>query len=339
MTRNPTLLGLLLAVSVPISAQRNVEVGVSQGITNYYGDLGNEEGAVQWGSTRPGMAITVRDFLNNKKRYVTRAITTEARFSWNRVGYNEADPVGGMSGIDLRNYRRGLNFRTDLYGLSTHLVLNAYREPYKPLFKQRFFAFFYIGVGVYYGRPKADLFNGAQDIANRYHYWEDGTIRNAPRDTPEDQAQIIQQDGTYETDLYSWVTEGNSAAGEGTTLERTSPWHIGVPMGMGMRYMITRKISLGLEFSYISFFTDKLDDVSDRYATWNEIDQTYPGDPSRQELARYISDPTGWGTIGTIDPKTSPRGNPQLPDGISYFSVEVSYKFKRKPGRRSFVSL
>ena len=79
--------------------------------------------------------------------------------------------------------------------------------------------------------------------------------------------------------------------------------------------------------------------MSDRYATWNEIDQTYPGDASKQELARYISDPTGWGTIGTIDPKTSPRGNPQLPDGISYFSLEVSYKFKRKPGRRSFVSL
>ncbi len=339
MVRNLTPFVVLLALGHAVNAQRHVEVGVSQGVTHYYGDLGNEDGAVQFGSTRPGMAITVRDFLGNRKRYVTRALTTEARFTWNRLGYNEAAPMGGVSGPDLRNYRRGLNFRTDLFGVSSHLVLNAYREPYRPLFQQRFFAYFHIGLGLYYGRPKADLFNGAADMANRYHYWEDGTIRNAPRGTPEDQAQVIGQDGTYETDLYSWATEGSSAAGEGNVLERTSPWHIGIPMGMGLRYMITRKVSLGVEFSYISFFTDKLDDVSDRYATWNEIDQTYPGDPAMQEQARYISDPTGWGTVGTIDPRNSPRGNPQLPDGLSYFSLEVSYKFKHRPGRRSFVSL
>ena len=46
MTRNPTLLVLFVAVSLHASAQRSVEVGVSQGVTHYFGDLGNEEGAV-----------------------------------------------------------------------------------------------------------------------------------------------------------------------------------------------------------------------------------------------------------------------------------------------------
>ncbi len=87
------------------------------------------------------------------------------------------------------------------------------------------------------------------------------------------------------------------------------------------------------------FTTDLLDDVSDRYATYTEIDATYAGDPTKQELARYISDPTGWGTDGTSSIITSRRGNPGLLDSFSYVSLEVSYKFKRKPSRKSYVSL
>jgi hypothetical protein len=36
---------------------------------------------------------------------------------------------------------------------------------------------------------------------------------------------------------------------------------------------------------------------------------------------------------------TSRRGNPGLLDSFSYISLEVSYKFKRKPTRRSHASL
>ena len=54
-----------------------MEVGVSSGVTHYYGDLGNWDGPVQWNSVRPGMAVTFRNFLNNPKRYVTRALDFE----------------------------------------------------------------------------------------------------------------------------------------------------------------------------------------------------------------------------------------------------------------------
>ncbi len=324
---------LLLA---PALGQRNLEVGVSSGVTHYYGDLGNWQGGVQWNSIRPGMAITFRDFLNNPKRYVTRALTAEARVSWHRIGYDESQATGGLSGLDLRNFRRGLNFRNDLFGVSGHMVLNMYREPYTPLFKQRFFAYAYIGLGIYYGRPKGDLFRGSPDMANRYHVWDDGTIRTGPQGDPN--AQVTEHDGAYETDLYDWVTEG-SGNGESAQVGRPpSPWHVGLPMGFGLRYMITKEVSVGMEFSYYTFFSDMLDNVSDRYATYAEIGKAYP-DSSRQYMARYISDPTGWGTNGEIGKYTSRRGNPGLPDAFSYFMFEVSYKFKRSPSKRSFVSL
>ncbi|HEY0978166.1 MAG TPA: hypothetical protein VGE21_11915 [Flavobacteriales bacterium] len=328
------LTGLL---AMPVHAQRNVEVGLSSGVTHYYGDLGNWDGGMQWNSMRPGMAITFRDYFNNPKRYVTRALTTETRLSWHRIGYNEVEPTAGLSGTDLRNFRRGLNFRNDLYGISQHLVLNMYREPYTPLFKQRFFAYAYIGVGLYYGRPKGDLFRGSPDLSNRYHYWDDGTIRDTPRGSGG--GNVVEQDGTYETDLYSYVTQGEGEGEGAMAMARPSPWHVGFPMGFGIRYMLSKNLSVGAEFSYYTFLTDMLDNVSGRYATYAEIGQAYPNDSTAQYMARYISDPTGWGTNGEAGPATSKRGNPGLPDTFSYFMFEVSYKFKRSPSRRSFVSL
>ncbi len=330
---------LSLAFSVPcfVLAQRNLEVGVSSGVTHYYGDLGNIDGPVQWNSTRPGMQITLRDFLNNKKRYITRSLTTEARISWFRIGYDETAPLRNVPTTELKNYKRGLSFRNDLIGASGHLVLNAYREPYTPLFQQRFFMFFHIGLGVYHGRPKADLFRGDIDPMNRYYFWEDGTIRDAERGIST--ANVIERDGKYETDLGSWYTETTRDAGENVKARKVPSWHMAIPMGVGLRYMVTKQISLGVEYCYLMFMTDLLDDVSDKYATYAQIDQLYETERDRT-LARYISDPTGWGTVGDNENfRTSSRGNPGLLDSFSYFSVEVSYKFKRRPGRRTYMRL
>lgn len=336
MKRIPTLL-LSCTLLLTAHGQRNLEVGVATGTVHYYGDLGNYDGSVQWNSARPGVTLTFRDFLNNKKRYVTRSLTTEARLSWFRVGYDERAPIKGMEYSEMRNYKRGLGFRNDLIGASGHVVLNAYREPYQPLFQQRFFMYFHVGVGVYYGRPKADLFNGSPDTLNRYHFWDDGTVRNGPMGDPN--AQVIERDGKYETDLYEWQTEGGVGAGELGRRYRISPWHIGIPVGAGVRYMVTKQVSVGVEMTYIMFTDDHIDDVSDRYSTYDEIDAAYPGDTRAQALARYISDPTGYGTNGTTSYITSRRGNPGLLDTISFVSFEVSYKFKRGAGRRSFLSL
>jgi len=326
--------GLLLASPAAVLCQRHVEIGVSTGVTHYYGDLGNIDGPIQWNSARPGTTITIRDFINNKKRYVTRSLTTEVRLSWFRIGYDETAPMKGVETSALKNYRRGLSFRTDLLGASGHLVLNAYREPFTPLFQQRFFMYFHIGVGMYHGRPKADLFRGDESPANRYYFWEDGTVRDAPRGTPN--AEVVQRDGTYETDLYSWITE--SGTSEGSTSRGTFPsWHVGIPMGAGLRYMVTKKLSIGIEYSYLMFMTDMLDNVSDRYATYAEIDAAY-SDATSRELARYIGDPTGWGNAGEQNFLTSRRGNPGLLDSFSYLSLEVSYKFKKRPGRKSYMT-
>jgi len=325
---------LLLALTVlslgfsPAISQRSFEVGFSGGITNYYGDLGNESW-IQTGSTQPGAAITFRNFLGSSaySGNLYRPLSMEVRFSWNRLQYDETKPIGNREGWELKNYGRGISFRNDLFGTAVHVTYTLYSSPRLPLYKQHAAFFVFTGVGAYYGKPKADLFRGEVDINNRYYVWSDGTIRDGAETGLGSSANIIKKDGEYETNLADWYTEGKDYQGETGKANMYKFINIGIPMGFGMRYGISKKVTLSTEFGYYMFFTDYLDDVSDAYPTYAEVNANFPNDPVKQELALYITDPTGFGNGGYPGPATSQRGNPAKKDAHSYVNIEIAYKF------------
>lgn len=326
------ILSLLSVISLPAFSQRTLDFGVATGVTNYFGDLGNDE-FFQASSTRPGVALTVRNIL------APRSITgnqysnfnIETRLSWHRIGYDETQAIGPRSGFELRNYGRGLSFRTDIIGLSGHVSYTYYPNKRLPLSKQGAAIFFFTGAGVYYADPKADLFIGNIDIAHRYYYWGDGTTRDQPQSAGF--GNVIEKDGKYETHLRDWRTEGQGAPTEGKTKKQYSPWQIGIPAGMGFRFGITPLITYSIEFGYYHFLTDYLDDASTSYATYEDIKQNYPNDPDKQAHAQYISDPTGYGTNGYEGPATSQRGNPKLKDSYTFINMEVAYRIKWNPNK------
>lgn len=323
------MIGVTLNFSA--QAQQSLDIGLAAGTTNYFGDLGNEE-FFQKSSMSPGMALTIRNFISPSEISGMKysPINLEARLSWHRIQYDETNPVNGKSGSELRNYGRGLGFRNDLFGLSTHVSYTYYPNRRLPLYKQGMALFVYTGVGIYYGRPKADLFKGDIDIKNRYHFWNDGTIRDQAQSTG--QGNIIEKDGEYETDLIDWRTEGQGSYDESVASKKMySPWHIGIPIAAGFRKGINKNVTLSVEFGYYYFFTDYLDDASKAYATHKQIEQHFAGDPVKQEIAKYISDPTGLGTDGLVGPRTSRRGNPGLNDTYSFINFEFAYKINWNP--------
>ncbi len=314
-----------------MQAQKSLDIGFSSGITNYFGDLGNDE-FMQSSSIKPGIAVTIRNFIspNEITGMKYSPFNIEARVSWHRIGYDETAAYGGQQGFELRNYGRGLSFRNDIFGLSTHMSYTYYPNRRLPLYKQNVALFVFGGVGIYHSNPKADLFRGSADIKNRYFFWNDGTVRDAAESSGS--GNIIEKDGKYETDLKDWFTEGQGKTDETVTNRKMySPWVVGFPMGAGFRYGLNKAITFSLEFGYYKFLSDYLDDASDAYATKSQIEQRYPNDPVKQELAAYISDPTGKGTNGYPGPQTSPRGNPNLNDSYSFISMEVAYKINWNP--------
>lgn len=309
-----------------LATAQNFEIGIAGGFTNYFGDLGNNE-FFQNTSTRPGMAVTLRNFLGKSKAsgYAYRKIDLEARFSWQRLAYDETAPYNGMQGSELRNYFRGLSFRTDVYSLESRVTYTIYKNRRQPLHIQKSCMYFFTGLGIFYGKPKADLFNGSIDISNRYYYWADGTVRNAPEGSGN--GDVITKDGKFETDLNDWHTEGDGMKQELGKSKMMCNNHIGIPIGMGLRFGLSKKVNLGFEFAYYKLFSDCIDNVSNRYAYTTEIQSYFPNDAVKQELAAYISDPTGKGTDGNAGAVTSKRGNPNKNDSYSFISLELSYKF------------
>ena len=329
---------LLLAFSEAqtLCAQHRAEIAVSGGVVNYIGDLANES-MFPYSSASLGGAVTLRNFAGNQReRY--KAFDLQVRLSWHRLQYDETDPLSGKQGIQLRNYLRGLNFRNDLLGAEAGMNYTIYVNKHQPLWKPTFSFFFSAGLGVFYGQPKADLFHGDVSLANRYYFWNDGTVR----DVPENSQLIgkeIERDGVYETNLRDWKTEGQ---GYDKEIHQSVPYewlNIGIPLGAGVRYCYNKQITFSAELNYYYFFTDFLDDVSNRYATYEELRAAFPNDED-YELAKYISDPTGRGTNGYIGPVTSPRGNPTLKDAFTFVSLEAAYKFtwKKKSVYGQFTS-
>lgn len=324
-----TIVGIIY-LSINIShAQKTAEFGFGGGVVNYVGDLGNEK-QFPVSSANAGFQVTIRNFLNNpeKSRTLYKPFTMEMRFSYQRLQYDETNAIGNNAGNELRNYLRGIGFRNDLIGFSTHASYTFYKNKNRPLYKQKFAYFLFAGVGVFYGKPKADLFNGEVEMKNRYFFWADGTVRDSPQLNSQSTGNVIGKDGVYETNLNEWMTEGQ---GYNKEVHRKKPYdycNVGFPMGFGVRYGFKKNITISAEVSYYYFLTDYLDDVSGRYATYDELTSTFPNDAVKQELAKYISDPSGRGTNGFVGVITSPRGNPGKPDSYTFINFEISYKFQ-----------
>jgi hypothetical protein len=314
-------------------SQRSLEIGVSGGITNYYGDLGHDDW-FQVNSTQPGFAITFRNFLKPGaySGNFYRPVSAEFRISWNRLQLDEVMPYGGREGFEMRNYGRGIGFRNDLFGASGHIIYTHYSNPRVPLYLQPPAFFVFTGLGVFYGTPKADLFRGDISMENKYHFWPDGTIRDVAYQGPGTYGNVIDKDGEFETDLTQWYTEGGTGSGEGKLFKKGKKTNVAIPMGFGFRYGINKQLTMSMEFGYYMFFSDFIDDVSDRYPSQSEIASSYPGDPKTQELALYISDPSGLGRGNANGVGMSPRGNPSSKDAHSFIGLELAYKFDFRKG-------
>lgn len=315
-----------LLVTHTSMGQRRAQVAVSGGMVNYVGDLANEA-YFPFSSLSSGAAVTLRNFTGNSRaRYKT--FDMQLRLSWHRLQYDETNPLHGQSGTELRNYLRGLSFRNDLFGAETGLTYNFFLNRHQPLWKPTFSFFLSASVGIFHGRPKADLFRGDVSLSNRYYFWNDGTVRDVP-DNAQHVGSVVQKDGDYETDLREWKTEGQGYNKEIHQSVPYSLWNVAIPLGAGVRYAVNKQWTCSVELNYYYFFTDFLDDASDRYATYDELRSAFPDDRD-YELAKYISDPTGRGTNGYIGPATSPRGNPGLKDAFTFLSVEAAYTFTWK---------
>ncbi len=290
---------LILIVILPLlaSAQRNKkyrwELGADLGATNFLGDLG---GANQIGT----------HFAKDLELSLTQpALGVHIRYRSNRyVGYRADFKYGKVSGNDAlttEKYRhnRNLYFKSNIFEFSTTLEFYLSKERaghvynYKKLRGLRHIdaqEYFFIGIGGFYYNPKANL-NG-QYIALRPLHTEGLGLKP----------------GTKQYSLYS----------------------VCIPMGLGFKYGINRRWSVGLEYGLRLTFTDYIDDVSTVYVDPALLYASM--DPATAAVAASFANPGGHEINaidnGGVDPTgvNQQRGDSVHNDAYMFMCVTVNYK-------------
>jgi Domain of unknown function (DUF6089) len=132
-------------------------------------------------------------------------------------------------------------------------------------------------------------------------------------------------------------TEGQNLAGGPKKYLGLS---VSIPIGIGVKFPISRQLAVGAEFGPRYTFTDYLDDVSGVYAN-NDAIKAQSG-----EIGANLADPNRglfvgqWDNTLSLPKKTREgyqRGDPKNKDTYAFFQFNMTYKFiKRRRTRSKF---
>ncbi len=197
---------------------------------------------------------------------------------------------------DLIRQNRNLNFRSPIVELSVqgeyYLINNVTKNRYTITGansgKKRTKLSIYVlaGIGIFYYNPK-ELYNGHWYSIRKYHL------------------------------------EGQGLPGGA---KQFSNFNLALPVGLGYKEEISRRVSIGVEFGLRKTFTDYIDGVSGNYYDKTKLSQAYGA------TAAALADPN----LGRIDGATmagQQRGNPKYKDSYMFLTINIGYKLVVKPSR------
>ncbi len=270
-----TILILFCTVlTLSVFAQQNLykwRLGLHGGIGTYYGDLSTgrfldpQTDYLKFWDNPENLSYGLSLEYSMNKVWSLRFMSTFGSFKGNsRATKWNGDPYTE----DLESYSKALNFRTTYKDLDAIFIYSF--DNGKLLSEKSFFApYFGLGIGYMNFKVKGDLYN---ENGGRYYYWSDNTIRDLDENDPfAGNANIIEQDGDFETDLRALQTEGKDYGKNALTL----------PLALGMKFRLGDRFNLNLETLLHYSFNDYLDDVSGDYIyDYDSPEQAYAGNPS-----------------------------------------------------------
>jgi hypothetical protein len=266
------------------------ELHFGVGVSNFLGELG---GADQVGT----------DYLKDLELSENNlAVSAGFRYKLSQVfALNNTLTYGRVSGDDaltqefFRNYRN-LNFRSDIFELSSNLEIAFIKEQVGARYKLKgvrgsrgfeLSGYGFIGLGVFYFNPKGEYKGEWVNLA------ELNTEGQGLTDTRKDYSRI----------------------------------QLAIPVGIGFKYGIDRRWGIGLQFGIRKTFTDYIDDVSKTYYSQGSL--LASGGTLSAELADRSDNEFPY-----ITAEGAQRGDPR--DKDSYMFAIFSINYKLRTGRSGF---
>lgn len=274
------------------------EVIMGAGVSNFLGDLG--------GLNKVGTHYSYADL----EFALTRPTTSLGyRYRLNKRFASRTDfsflMIGGNDKLTQEKYRhnRNLHFKSNVFEFATNIEVslsfdrhgNRYHIKKTMLRRYKAYSSYYyvfIGIGGFYFNPKANY------AGNWYN-------------------------------LQPLSTEGQGLPGGARKYKRIA---VSIPIGIGARYKLNAKWTVGIEYNFRKTFTDYIDDVSSVYY-----------DPTillavKGPVAVALADPS----LGLVPGATSPggdgvgaqRGNTRDKDSYMNLEIKVGYVLNPRKKRR-----
>ena len=203
-------------------------LGIGVGVFNYFGDvnsIGNQSSLMNQFAYEFHVARKLSNYSDLGFSFLTGTI----------IG-NERTP------------ERNLNFRTDIYSIS---VYGSFNLDYILNWSDVINPYITIGFESFEYNNKGDLVDANGSL---YNYWNDGTIRNIPENSPlSNQASLMQRDYKYETDLRAADLDG---------FGKYPQLAIAIPIGLGVNLNVSDRLSFKVNSTFHYTFTDLIDNVS-----------------------------------------------------------------------------
>ena len=215
-------------------------VGVGIGYFNYYGNVNDAFRSHTIG--QPGYRVNAAMFLSQiQKKQVVRA----------NIYFMTGNLTGTQRTVSDTSKYKNLNFKSNITSFGANLHYS-----FKPLIKGEFFEpFISLGVEFLQFDTKADYSYEMNGKHIPYHYWTDGTIRDAPQNGNNPFANIMRRDYKYDVDLRMRDQSG---------LEKYSQFALAVPVEMGIDFNVSKRVTLRAATSLHYAFTDLIDDMSSK---------------------------------------------------------------------------
>ncbi len=146
------------------------------------------------------------------------------------------------------------------------------------------------------------------------------------------QAQYIDRNQVHRgyVDLYDLNVEGTGVSSSiyPGAPQKYSLWQVVIPAGLGVRWDVGRRLSLGLEWVYRYTFTDYLDNVSGKYVDPAIYDKYLS--PEKAALAKEMQDKS-WLIDGSVQHKAGEkRGDASNKDAYSTLGLTLVFKIPSK---------
>lgn len=236
--------------------KRYISLGFSVDALNYFGDIApkSSNGSTKISFTRPSFSVY-------GLYRVTPNLSVRGSFSWGRLLADD-EQIADFNGENSTfRYIRNLSFRNDIKELAFVGVWDIFANHGTFLNRVTFTPYVFAGVAVFHHNPKG-------------------------------KAPELDKFGKPLAEAGNWValrdlgTEGQLSSNY--DIKQYSLIQPSIPLGLGLRAKLNKRLNFEFEIGYRFLFTDYIDDVSGEYIDLGALDS---------ELARAMSDrsrePTG----------------------------------------------